>query len=224
MFIVENASITRASGAEVADFLNELVRKCFDSDAYCIAYDTVESPWHIDSTDSSLTVASSATQTGFGSLDLTATTEDVAASAAWPLSNITDIGALAQWNTAPIVPTSSFASMDCTDILSNWNYTAPVAWGFHNTSGSPAGIVEKKRKRQIEEVSDELDRRVSPKTSTTVASSCLSPGTARSSSAVESPATELSVKQVTEKRFACPYYKNNPFKFRSVRLYISLLL
>ncbi|KAJ4410962.1 hypothetical protein N0V82_009113 [Gnomoniopsis sp. IMI 355080] len=214
MFIVENASITRASGAEVADFLNELVRKCFDSDAYCIAYPTVESSWHIDSADSGLNVASSAILNDFSSLDFTATTEDVAASAAWHFSTLNDIGALAQWNTAPIVPTSSFTSMDCTDILSGWNYTAPVAWDFHNTSNSPAGRVEKKRKRQIEDVSDESDRRVSPKTSTSVASSSLSPETTRSSSAVESPATEPSVKQVIEKRFACPYYKNNPLKFR----------
>ncbi|KAJ4396583.1 hypothetical protein N0V93_000804 [Gnomoniopsis smithogilvyi] len=214
MFIVENASITRASGAEVADYLNELVRKCFDSDAYCIAYPTVESPWHIDSTGSSLTMAPSAVQNDFTNLDFTATTEDVAASAAWHLSTLNDLGALAQWNTSPIVPTTSFPSLDCTEMLSGWNYTAPVAWDFNNTANSPAGSVEKKRKRQIEDVSDELDRRVSPKTSTSIVSSSLSPETARSSSAVESPATEPNAKQLPDKRFACPYYKNNPLKFR----------
>lgn len=221
MFIVENASLTRASGAEVAEYLNDLVRKCFDSDAYCVAYPTVESPWHIDSTDStgsSLTLDSSAIQNDFANLDFATTTENVAASAAWPFPNLNDMGTLAQWNTAPIQPTSSFASMDCADMLSGWNYTAPVAWDFNNTGDSPASSIEKKRKRQIEDVSDELDRRVSPKTSTSVSSSGLSPETVRSSSTVESPATESSAKKVTEKRFACPFYKNNPLKFRQVRL------
>lgn len=224
MFIVENASITRASGAEVADYLNDLVRKCFESDSYCITCPTVESPWHIDSTDSSLTFVSPSIQNDFASLDFTATTEDVTASAAWNYSALNDIGALAQWNTAPIVPTSSFTSMDGTDMLSSWNYTAPVAWDFNNSNNSPAGNVEKKRKRQIEDVTDELDRRVSPKTSTSITSSSLSPETGRSSSAVESPATEPAIKQVTDKRFACPYYKNNPLKFRQVRLYFRVFV
>lgn len=225
MFIVENASLTRASGAEVADYLNDLVRKCFDSDAYCVTYPLVESPWLIDSTDStdsSLAVNSAGTQNDFTSLDFTAATEDVAASPTWNFSSLNDIGALAQWNTAPIVPTSSFTNLDCTDLLSGWNYTAPVAWNLNSTSKSPAESVEKKRKRQIEDVSDELDRRrVSPKTSTSAASSSLSPETARSSSTVESPANEHGVKKTTEKRFACPYYKNNPLKFRQVSLCTS---
>lgn len=224
MFIVENASLTRASGAEVAEYLNDLVRKCFDSDAYCVAYPTVESPWHIDSTDSdgsSLTLDSSAIQNEFATLDFAATTENVAASAAWQFPSLNDMGTLAQWNTAPILSTSSFASMDCTDMLSAWNYTAPVAWDFNNPGDSPASSIEKKRKRRIEDVSDELDRRVSPKTSTSVSSSGLSPETVRSSSTIESPATESGAKKVTEKRFACPFYKNNPHKFRQVSLPIT---
>lgn len=221
MFIVENASLTRASGAEVAEYLNELVRKCFDSDAYCVTYPTVESPWHIDSADSSLNMLSSGIQNDLANLDFTATSEDVAASAAWNLSSLDEVGSLAQWNTAPIMPTSSYASLDCVDMLNGWNYTAPIAWNFDSTSKSPAGSVEKKRKRRVEDVSDEMDRRVSPKTSMSATSSSLSPEAAPSSSAVESPVVEPTSKKTTEKRFACPYYKNNPLKFRQVRRCMS---
>lgn len=229
MFIVENASLSRASGAEVADYLNGLVRKCFESDAYCVTYATVEAPWHTASDDDSspTTMHSCGMQNDFTNFDFIATTEDAANSAGWHFSSLDDIGSLAQWNTAPIVPTSSYASLDCTDMLSGWNYTAPVALDFNSTSNYPVDNVEKKRKRPIESASGELDRRVSPKTSASTACSSLSPETAGSSSTVESPVIDASAKKALEKRFACPYYKNNPLKFRQVSrcmgvLYIAL--
>lgn len=217
MFIVEDASLARASGAEVADHLNHLTKKCFDSDAYCLPSPAASSTWDIESLDSinsSLTALSSSTPDDFD-LDFTATTEEVGAPAAWHFSSLDDVGALAQWNTAPIgqSATSTYASQNCADILGNWNYTAPVAWDYSNNPSPTGSGINRKRKLDVEE---DLDRRVSPKTSTTGAGS-LSPETKSSSSAtVESPVVEAGGKEA-EKRFACPYYKNNPAKFRQKR-------
>lgn len=215
MFIVENASVTRASGAETANFLNELVRKCFENDDYCVARPATK--WvNVESPKSSLALPTSATPSDFANLDFTATTEDVGASL-WHFPSLDDMGDLAQWNTAPIMPTSSYASLDCTDMLGSWNFTAPVAWNL-NASDNPTTSDDKKRKRQIEDIPEELDRRVSPKTATsTTGSSSLSPETTRTSSAVDSPVVEASAKKAAEKKFACPYYKNNPLKFRHKR-------
>lgn len=217
MFIIENASLTRASGAEVASHLNELVRKCFDNEGYCVAQVAPRSSWQVDSIDDSVALIPSATPNDFASLEFTANTEDFAASA-WQFPSLGDMDPMAQWNTAPITPSSSYPDLDYTDMLGNWNFTAPVGCNTDSNSSSPAAIVERKRKRQIEDVSAELDRRVSPKTLSNLSgSSSLSPETARSSSAAESPIVEVSVKQATDKKFACPYYKNNPLKFRHKR-------
>lgn len=217
MFIVENASVTRASGAEVASHLNELVRKCFENDDYCVARPAAEWSWPADSTDGSLALLPSATPQDLASLDFVAVTEDVIASA-WDFPSLKDLDEMAQWNTAPTMPGPSYASLDCADILGDWSFTAPVAWNLPNTSEIPASSVEKKRKRPIEDVSNDFDRRVSPKTSSSTAgSSSLSPETSRSSSAIDSPVVEGSAKKTTDKKFACPYYKNNPLKFRHKR-------
>lgn len=226
MFIVENASVTRASGAEVASYLNELVRKCFENDDYCVARPATEGLWTADSTDGSLALLPSATPKNFDILDFTAVTEDVTASAltssAWDFPTLDDLNELAQWNTAPTLP-GSHAGLDCTGTLGNWNFTAPVAWNLNNTSELPAASVEKKRKRTIDDVSDDIERRVSPKTtiSSMTGNSSLSPETStrRSSSVVDPPVVDGIAKKsvMADKKFACPYYKNNPLKFRHKR-------
>lgn len=225
MFIVENANLVRASGEEVADHLNELTRKCFDDDAYCLPHSKIPSPWDIQSisTDSSITALSSTTPIDFGFDFTNATTEDAGSTAAWHYPSL-DINPLGQWNTAPIMPAGgpSFPSLNCADMLGTWNYTAPVMWdsGSSTHYASQNNGLEKKRKRTIEDVTDhELERRVSPKTSTTSpnTTSNVSPeATSSSSIAAESPVVETSSRKV-EKRFACPYYKNNPGKFRHKR-------
>lgn len=223
MFVVENANLVRASGEEVADHLNELTRKCFDDDAYCLPYSKVLLPWEIQglAMGSSISALPSTTPVDFGFDFANATTEDVSSTAAWHLPSL-DVGALGQWNTAPIMPTggSTFASMNSADLLGAWNYTTPVMWDNSRSSNaymSQSNDFEKKRKRKIEEVTDdEPERRVSPKTSTTSPTSNVSPEATSSSCATQSPAVEINDRKV-DKRFACPYYKNNPGKFRHKR-------
>lgn len=216
MFIVEDASLTRASGAEVADHLDSLTRRCFDSDAYCLPSPASSSSvWDDESTDSTST-SLTALSDDFG-LDFTATTEDVGGPSAWHFSSLDDVSALAQWNTAPIMPAgapASYASLNCTDMLGSWNYTAPVAWSYSNsnTTESPSGSRKRKLELSLEE--DLGARRVSPKSSNP------SPQTTSTSPTVdESPvaAAEAGGRKTAEKRFACPYYKNNPGKFRQKR-------
>lgn len=203
--------------------MNELTRKCFDDDAYCLPHSKVPSPWDSQSiaTDRSITALSSTTPIDF-SFDFTnAITEDASSTAAWHFPSL-DVSTLGQqWNTAPIMPGGgpTFASLNCADILGTWNYTAPAMWD--DTSASyitqQSNGVENKRKRRIEEVTDdELERRVSPKTSSTSPTSNVSPEATSSSSTAESPVVETSIRKV-DKRFACPYYKNNPGKFRHKR-------
>lgn len=237
MFVVENANLVRASGEEVADHMNELTRKCFDDDAYCLTESkAASSPFDAQSidTESSITTAlSSTTPLDFGFDFAGATTEDAGSSttAAWNFPSL-DVSALGQWNTAPIMPVAAgtpttFTSLNCADILGSWNYTAPVMWDQNSSSSAnyisqqqqQSNCVETTRKRRIEDVTDDdqLERRVSPKTSTTSPTSNVSPEEATSSaSTAESPVVETSGRKV-DKRFACPYYKNNPGKFRHKR-------
>lgn len=238
MFVVENANLVRASGEEVADHMNELTRKCFDDDAYCLSESkAASSPFDAQSidTESSITTAlSSTTPLDFGFDFASATTEDAGSSttAAWNFPSL-DVSALGQWNTAPIMPVAAgtpttFTSLNCADILGSWNYTAPVMWDQNSSSSAnyisqqqqqQSNCVETTRKRRIEDVTDDdqLERRVSPKTSTTSPTSNVSPEEATSSaSTAESPVVETSGRKV-DKRFACPYYKNNPGKFRHKR-------
>lgn len=226
MFVVENANLVRASGEEVADHMNVLTHKCFDDDAYCLPHSKVSAPWDAQSmaTDSSITALSSTTPMDFGFDFANAITEDASSTtAAWHFPSL-DVSP--QWNTAPIMAAGggpTFASLNCADILRTWNYTAPVLWdsntgaGGHSHQQQSHSGVENKRKRRIEEVTDdELERRVSPKTSTTSPTSNVSPEATSSSSAAESPVVETGIRKV-DKRFACPYYKNNPGKFRHKR-------
>ncbi|KAJ1299714.1 hypothetical protein OPQ81_005040 [Rhizoctonia solani] len=224
MFIVENAFLTRASGAEVAEHLHQLTRKCLESDAYCLPSPVVSTPWDVFAVSPTSSSSDLAVLSGSGSLDdfaesafsNTVVTEDVAATtaataampSAWHFSTMNDVSPLAQWNTAPIMPVGG-----------------PLVWNNNtnnNHSASPmtGGAMERKRKRVVEDVTDEHDRRVSPKTTTTSPSEP-SPQTtpSGSSSTVESPTVEAggNNSKPSEKRFACPYYKNNPGKFRQKR-------
>lgn len=236
MFVVENANLVRASGEEVADHMNELTRKCFDDDAYCLSNSkTAASSFDVQSigTESSITTALSSTNPLDFDFDFANTTTEDASSttAAWHFPSL-DVSPMGQWNTAPIIPTAggpTFTSLNCADILGTWNYTAPVMWDNENGNSSSANYVSHQhqqtngigmtRKRRIEDVTDgeQLDRRVSPKTSTTSPTSNVSPEEAMSiCSTAESPVVETSGRKV-DKRFACPYYKNNPGKFRHKR-------
>lgn len=219
MFIVENISLVRASGEEVAEHMNELTRKCFDDDIYCLPCSKATPSWDVQSisTDSCITALSSTTPDDFN-LDFgNAITEDVSSSPAWHFSSVDNDIPLGQWNTAPIMPAGSptFLSMNCADMLGSWNYTAPVVWDHNNGTNQSIGS-EKKRKREIEDVTDALERRVSPKTSSVSPTSNVSPETTSGSSTAQSPVVETH-KQKAERRFACPYYKNNPGKFRQKR-------
>lgn len=221
MFIVENANLVRASGEEVANHLNELTRRCFDDDAYCLPHSKASLTWDLPSidTNNNISALSSTTPINFD-FDLTnTTTEDANSTAAWHFPSL-DIGTLGQWNTAPIMPAGgpTFASLNCADMLGTWNYTAPAVWDNNSTNYiSQNNGVENNRKRRIEEVTDdELERRVSPRTSTTSPTSNVSPEATSNCSTAESPMVETSGRKV-EKRFACPYYKNNPGKFRHKR-------
>lgn len=209
MFIIENANRTRASGEEVAEYMNRLSEQCHDNDVYCLPIPSAKSPWDVESTDSSTTVVSSTAPDDFN-FDFATATEDVtaASNATWDFPSI-DLTPLNQWNTAPVMPGSpSFHnSLSCADMLGTWNYTAPVVWsGDDNLTQS--SNESKKRKRKQDEINDNA-RRVSPKTS-------ISPQATSVSATEESPA-DASGKNPGEKRFACPYYKNNPGKFRQKR-------
>lgn len=212
MFIVEDACLTRASGAEVADHLENLTRRCFDSDTYCLpSPDSTSSVWDDESIESISTNVT--TLSNDFALDFTANTENVGAPNGWHLSSL-DAGALAQWNTAPILAadaSGSYLSMNAPDMLSSWNYTAPVAWSYNNPHGPSSS-----RKRKLEPLADEaqIARRVSPKSdNTSPQSASTTPMTNESPVAV----TGSGEKSTPEKRFACPYYKNNPGKFRQKR-------
>lgn len=207
MFIIEDAIINRASGDEVAEHMNSLNEKCRQDDSYCAPSPLATSPWEVESTDSSITTLSSTTPDDF-TLDFT-TTEDVtgASNTAWNFSM--DLNPL-QWNTAPVLPANGLAtynSLNCADVLGTWNYTAPAMWN-NESLGQASVSVENKRKRKVNDDVEGLERRVSPKTST-------SPQESGSSTAEESPAVSSS--KTGEKRFACPYYKSNPGKFRQKR-------
>ncbi|KAK7709373.1 hypothetical protein SLS64_006286 [Diaporthe eres] len=192
MFIIEDAIINRASGDEVAEHMNSLNEKCRQDDSYCAPSPLATSPWEVESTDSSITTLSSTTPDDF-TLDFT-TTEDVtgASNTAWNFSM--DLNPL-QWNTAPVLPANGLAtynSLNCADVLGTWNYTAPVMWN-NESLGQASVSVEKKRKRKVNDDVEGLERRVSPKTST-------SPQESGSSTAEESPAVSSS--KTGEKRFA----------------------
>ncbi|KAI3393401.1 hypothetical protein diail_4296 [Diaporthe ilicicola] len=207
MFIIEDAVVSRASGDEVAEHMNTLNEKCRQDDSYCAPSPSASSPWDAESTGSGVTTLSSASPDDF-SLDF-ATTQDVAgpSNTTWNFSM--DLNPL-QWNTAPILPGNGLAfnnSLNCADVLGTWNYTAPVMWNNEGMDQVSASI-EKKRKRKMNDDSEGLGRRVSPKTST-------SPQGSGSSTVEESPAA--STPKTGEKRFACPYYKSNPGKFRQKR-------
>ncbi|KUI56668.1 putative serine/threonine-protein kinase tsuA [Cytospora mali] len=209
MFIIENASRTRASGEEVAEHMNKLSEKCRGDDIYCLPIPTAKAPWDVESVDSSITVVSSTTPEDFN-FDFSAATEDVAGApnAAWDFPSM-DLSPLGQWNTAPIIPgaLSFHNSLSCADMLGTWNYTAPVAWNVDD-SMSPSSIDSRNRKRKLEGSKD-IERRVSPKTSTSPQAS--------TSSTIDESAADIIGKKPAEKRFACPYYKNNPGKFRQKR-------
>ncbi|KAI7788268.1 protein kinase [Diaporthe eres] len=182
MFIIEDAIINRASGDEVAEHMNSLNEKCRQDDLYCAPSPLATSPWEVESTDSSITTLSSTTPDDF-TLDFT-TTEDVtgASNTAWNFSM--DLNPL-QWNTAPVLPANgltAYNSLNCADVLGTWNYTAPVVWN-NESLGQASVSVEKKRKRKVNDDVEGLERRVSPKTST-------SPQESGSSTAEESPAEE----------------------------------
>lgn len=225
MFIVENASLTRASGAEVADYLNDLVRLCFDSDAYCLPSPAASSAWEVESTASTSTGLTALSPENFGldfaTASASASTEDIGAGAAapWHFSSLDDdVNALAQWNTAPILPApsaaSAYPSLSCADLLGSWNYTAPVSWNNSNGNGAGSSSV---RKRKLDASDEDLAvRRVSPKSSNP---SPQTTTTSTSRTVDESPVTvtEATGPKAAEKRFACPYYKNNPGKFRQKR-------
>lgn len=224
MFIIENANRTRASGEEVAEYMNKLSENCRGNDVYCLPIPTIKSPWDVESIDSTLTTVSSTTPDDF-SFDFSAETEDVAgpSNAAWDFPSM-DLSTLGQWNTAPIMPgaLSFHNSLNCADMLGTWNYTAPVAWNAED-SMSPSSIDARKRKRKLDEPGD-AERRVSPKTSTSPQASSSSTNTSTSgavAAANELPAEVTSRERpadvTVEKRFACPYYKNNPGKFRQKR-------
>lgn len=215
--------------------MNKLTRKCFDDDAYCLPPSKVllPSPWDMQSIrpDNSITTAlSSTTPIDFGFDFTNATTEDASSTAAWHFPSL-DVSTMGQqWNTAPIVSAGgpTFSSLSPAELLGTWNYTAPAMWDNIDTGSTSHYVsqnnngVENKRKRRIEEVTDdEMERRVSPKTSTTSPVSNVSPEamtSLSSTTAVESPVMEASSHgRKADKRFACPYYKNNPGKFRHKR-------
>lgn len=245
MFIVENALLTRASGEEVADHLNQLTRKCFDSDAYCLPGPAnIASPWDVASTTATNSSDSSISPDALN-FDFTTTPIVPEDPTAWHFSALDDI--TQSWNTAPIMP-SSYSSLSCADLLgpSSWNFTAPAVTWKPKHSSSAAGLG--KRKRQIEDVTETLDdndrqspRKVSPTGATMIIAASCSPtttasgseqltspqtvdGCGGSSATSESPAASFSAEAAVvgdskklEKRFACPYFKNNPGKFRHKR-------
>lgn len=134
----------------------------------------------------------------------------------WEFPSLNGVAALGQWNTAPIHESTGFhSSLNCADLLNSWNYTAPVAWNqaSMNLSG-PNNSTDRKRKRVVEDVTDEPVKRISHKSSSTSPSE-QSPQTSESST-IESPVVDANGAK-SEKRFACPYYKNNPGKFRQKR-------
>lgn len=211
MFIIENANRTRASGEEVAEHMNRLSEKCQGDDDYCLPIPSAKSPWDVESidVDNSITVVSSTTPDDLN-FDFSAATEGVAGASneAWNFPSM-DLDPVSQWNTAPIMPggLSFHNSLSCADMLGTWNYTAPVVW-TGDDSLTQSSIDSRKRKR-IQEENRDLARRVSPKTS-------ISPQASSFATTEESPA-DASSRNPTEKRFACPYYKNNPGKFRQKR-------
>lgn len=211
MFIIENANRTRASGEEVAEHMNKLSQQCHGNDVYCLPIPSAKSPWDIESTDGSVSTAVSSTTPDDFNFDFAAATEDVAAAsnAAWDFPSM-DLTPLSQWNTAPILPggSSFHNSLSCADMLGSWNYTAPVVWNGDDTLTSQSSVDSRKRKRKQGEVED-ITRRVSPKTS-------VSPQEGNLSATEESP-TDAGGRNPAEKRFACPYYKSNPGKFRHKR-------
>lgn len=219
MFIVEDASLTRASGAEVADHLDNLTRRCFDSDDYCLPSPATSSSsiWDEESTYSTST-SLTALSDDFGLDFATAATEDVGGPSTWHFSSLDDVGALAQWNTAPILPSgsssASYAGLNYTDMLGGWNYTAPVAWSYSNAE-SPSSRRKRKLDLSVEDLA--TTRRVSPRSSNPSPQTMSTSPTVDESPAAAAAAAESGEKKTTEKRFACPYYKNNPGKFRQKR-------
>ncbi|KAK2615842.1 hypothetical protein N8I77_002568 [Diaporthe amygdali] len=205
MFVIENAYLNRASGDEVAEHINSLSEKCRQDDSYCAPSPLASSVWDVESTDSSITTLSSTTPDDF-SLGFT-NTEDItggASNTTWNFSM--DMNPL-QWNTAPVLPASglTYNSLNCADVLGTWNYTAPVMWN-NNGMGQVSASVEKTRKRKLNDNLEGLERRVSPKTST-------SPQDSGSSTVDESPAASST--KTGEKRFACPYfYEDEPAETR----------
>ncbi|KAK7746438.1 hypothetical protein SLS53_002397 [Cytospora paraplurivora] len=212
MFIIENASRTRASGEEVAEYMNKLSEKCRGSDSYCLPISAIKSSWDVESTGNNIITVSSTTPEDFN-FDFGAATEDLPASSdvTWNFPSM-GMNPMSQWNTTSILPDdlAFHNSLSCADMLGTWNYTAPVVWNA-NEDVSTCSVDSGNRKRKLDE-SGNIERRVSPKTST-------SPQASSGSSIVEeSPAdTIIGNKKPTEKRFACPYYKNNPAKFRQKR-------
>ncbi|PSR97611.1 hypothetical protein BD289DRAFT_425290 [Coniella lustricola] len=220
MFIVENEFVTRASGAEVADYLNKLTRKCLDSDVYCLPETAIKTAANIANNafinDNDLDILSTTQLDGFANSGIDLGACDFTASGdGWDFPTLSDIAALGQWNTAPIHQVSGFhASLNCADLLNSWNYTAPVAWNQSSMDVGPNTSIDRKRKRSVEDVTDEPLKRVSHKTSSASPKE-QSPQTSDAST-MESPILDSNGAN-TEKRFACPYYKNNPGKFRQKR-------
>lgn len=212
MFIIENASRTRASGEEVAEYMNKLSEKCRGSDLYCLPISAIKSSWDAERTGNDVATVSSTAADDF-SFDFGATTEDISglSNAALNFPSV-DLSTLNQWNTTSILPDdlAFHNSLSCADMLGTCNYTAPVVWNV-DEEVSPSSVDSGNRKRKLDE-SGSIERRVSSKTST-------SPQASSGSSTIEeSPAdTSNGRKKQAEKRFACPYYKNNPAKFRQKR-------
>lgn len=212
MFIVETESINRASCEEVSMTLDQLTKKCFSDDRYCVPSPSPSSgsPSDAESIESTSMSSLSATTDTTDFLDFGTIDVPVNFSFETPESFDFDIG---KWNTAP----TNLGDSSTLSLWDDFGVSQPFASPNHtmpammcDNSSARHKPAERKRKRSVAGDIDEPSpvRRVSPET----ASPAISSSATRSSHHTPDPPA-----QAKDKRFACPYYKNNPTKFRHKR-------